>query len=73
MRTGSCNVTKSLCHMHECLMSLFCVLSKEPLKRFAGKGKNKTLCEQDGRCEDIRFTKRPQNLGIRSGNTTDSL
>ena len=48
------------------------VLSKESLKRFAENGHNKTLCEQDGRSEDIRFAKCLQNLGIRSGNTTDS-
>ena len=47
------------------------VLSKAELRKFAEKGNNSKICLQDGEMEDIRFSKCLQNLGIKSGNSTD--
>ena len=49
------------------------ILSKEALRRFAGKGDNETLCRQDGGAEDVSFGRCMQNLGIKAGNSTDIL
>ncbi|XP_041355761.1 glycoprotein-N-acetylgalactosamine 3-beta-galactosyltransferase 1-B-like isoform X2 [Gigantopelta aegis] len=50
------------------------VLSKEALTRFGIKGKNDSkLCRTDGGAEDAVMGICMQNLGVKTGNSTDSL
>ena len=49
------------------------VLSKEAMRRFGTKGEDPTMCIQDGGAEDIVFGKCMENLGVKVGNSTDSL
>lgn len=48
------------------------VLSKEALKRF-GKFSNTSLCRQDGGSEDVEIGKCMENLGVRTGTSSDRL
>ncbi|XP_076094875.1 glycoprotein-N-acetylgalactosamine 3-beta-galactosyltransferase 1-like isoform X1 [Mytilus galloprovincialis] len=49
------------------------VLSKEALTRLVAKGKNKTLCQQDGGNEDVEIGRCLENLGVKTLNSTDAL
>lgn len=49
------------------------VLSKEALKRFAEKGRDSSICRQDGGAEDAEFGKCMERLGVRTVNTTDAM
>ena len=49
------------------------VLSKEAMRRFGTKGGDPTVCRQDGSFEDAAFGKCMENLGVKVGNSTDSL
>ena len=50
------------------------VLSKEALKRYGLKGsKNSTLCKPDGGSEDAVMGRCMENLGVKTGNSTDNL
>ncbi|OWF40670.1 glycoprotein-N-acetylgalactosamine 3-beta-galactosyltransferase 1-B-like [Mizuhopecten yessoensis] len=49
------------------------VLSKEALRRLIEKGHDPKVCRQDGAGEDAEIGKCMENLGVRTGNSTDAL
>ena len=49
------------------------VISKEALRRLGEKGFNKSVCQQEGRKEDVYFARCMGKLNVKMGNSTDVL